>query len=310
MRGSPATPLVGAHMSTAGGLHRALERGRSIGCTAIQIFVKNNMRWLAPRLRPPEIRAFLDHPLRPEIRSVFAHAGYLINLAAPDPDTHARSLASLAAELVRADQLELPFLVLHPGNHMGAGVDAGLRRVIDSIDGIHRRHPAVATRIALETTAGQGTSLGHEIDHLRRIAQGVREPGRILICVDTAHLFAAGHDISTERGARRTFDAIARALGRERIAAVHCNDSRTALGSRVDRHAHIGEGRIGLAPFAVLMNAPAFRQVPKVLETPKEPDLADDARNLATLFALVRPRPAAGGRREGPAPAAPRPGPG
>src|SRR5437764_10922040 len=187
--------LLGAHMSIGGGVHRAIERSRSIDCTAMQIFVKNNMQWFARPLERAEISAFLEHAQRAELHSVFAHANYLINLAATNPQFHANSIRALSEELVRADQLELPFLVLHPGAHLGAGEEVGLEKIIDSIDEVFRKIPHVKTKIALETTAGQGSCIGHRFEQLAYVIGGVREHDRLCVCLDTAHVFAAGYDI-------------------------------------------------------------------------------------------------------------------
>ncbi len=275
-------------MSIAGGVHRAIERARSIDCTAMQIFVKNNMQWFARPFRPDEIGAFLDHPQRRELDVVFAHANYLINLAATNPQFHANSIRALSEELVRADQLELPFLVLHPGAHLGAGEEAGLAKVVKSIDRIFRGIRKVKTKIALETTAGQGSCLGHKFSHLAYIIGNVREPERLRVCLDTAHVFAAGYDIGSEKGTRAMFREFDRAIGLHRLAALHLNDSKTARGSRVDRHQHIGTGQIGLDAFRVIMRDRRFRKVPKVLETPKGPELMEDVENIKMLRSLVK----------------------
>jgi deoxyribonuclease IV len=277
-------------MSIRGGVQTAIERARSIGCTAMQMFVKNNMQWFARPLTGEEIRAFLEHQQRSELRSVFAHANYLINLAATNPKFHANSLRALLEELIRADQLELPFLVLHPGAHLGAGEEAGLAAIIASVDEVLGRSPKVKTRIALETTAGQGSCLGHRFEHIGFIIDNVREPERLCVCIDTAHLFAAGYDIAGEAAIRKTFREFDRVIGLERLAAIHLNDSKTPLGSRVDRHEHIGKGKIGLSAFRYIMRNPRFRQIPKVLETPKGKDLREDVMNLKTLRALAETR--------------------
>ena len=279
--------LLGAHMSIGGGVHMAIERGCSINCTAIQIFVKNNMRWFARPLTREEIAAFLNHVQRGELLSIFAHANYLINLAATNRQFHANSLRALSEELIRADQLELPFLVLHPGAHLGAGEDAGLDKVIASINRVLARIPKVKTRIALETTAGQGSCLGHKFEHFNYIIGGVREPERLCVCLDTAHVFAAGYDIASETAMRKMFTQFDRTIGLDSLVAIHLNDSKTARGSRVDRHEHISKGKIGLAAFRFIMRHRRFRKIPKVLETPKGKDLAEDVMNLRTLRALA-----------------------
>src|SRR6476619_2790396 len=282
-----STVLLGAHMSIGGGVHRAIERSCSISCTAMQIFVKNNMQWFARPLEKAEISAFLEHAQRAELASVFAHANYLINLAATNPQFHANSLRALAEELIRADELELPFLVLHPGAHLGAGEEAGLKKIADSVDEVFRKIPKVKTKIALEITAGQGSCIGHRFEHLAHIIANVREPERLRVCLDTAHLFAAGYEIGSESGVKKTFHEFDRVIGRNRLVAIHVNDSKTDRGSRVDRHEHIGTGRIGLAAFRFIMQSPRFRKIPKVLETPKGKDLAEDVINLKTLRRLI-----------------------
>jgi len=270
-------------MSISGGVSMAIERARSIDCTAMQIFVKNNMQWFARPLSRMEIRAFLDHVRRGELLSVFGHASYLINLATTNLQFHANSIRALAEELVRADQLELPFLVLHPGAHLGAGEQAGLEKIVNSIDEVFRKIPNVKTKIALEITAGQGSCIGHRFEHLAHIIENVREPEGLRVCLDTAHLFAAGYDISSESGVRKIFREFDRVIGHDRLVAIHVNDSKTPCGSRVDRHEHIGKGRIGLDVFRFIMRSPRFRKIPKVLETPKSKDLAEDVINLNTL---------------------------
>ncbi len=280
-------PLLGAHMSIAGGVDKAIDRALSIGCTAMQIFVKNNMQWFANPFAPEEVSAYLEHTRRNELRFVFGHTGYLINLAGTNPGFHARSVRSLGEELVRADQLQLPFLVLHPGAHLGAGVEAGLEKIVASIDEVFSQIPKAKTRIALEITAGQGTCLGHTFEHLACILDHAREPERLCVCLDTAHLFAAGYDISTKQGIKKTFADFDRIIGPGRLVALHLNDSKAALGSRVDRHDHIGKGKIGLEPFRYIMREARFKKIPKVLETPKGKDLAEDVVNMETLRALM-----------------------
>jgi len=283
----PAPLLLGSHVSTSGGCAMAIERGLSIGCTAMQIFVKNNMQWFAAPLPAADADAFRNHARRGELRAVFGHTGYLINLAATNPDFHARSMRSLGEELVRAEQLGLPFLVLHPGAHMGAGVEAGLAKVTASLDRLLAGSPKNPVRIALEITAGQGSTLGRTFEELAYLLEHVKRTDRLCVCLDTAHLFAGGHDISTTAGVKRTFQSFDKLIGRERLAALHLNDSKSALGSRVDRHEHIGKGRIGLDAFRYLMREPRFRNVPKVLETPKGKEMREDIENMALLKSLM-----------------------
>jgi deoxyribonuclease-4 len=279
--------LLGAHMSIGGGVHAAIERACSIECTAMQIFVKNNMQWFARPLTKEEIRSFVKHTQRAQIAAAFAHANYLINLAATNPQFHANSLRALAEELTRADQLELPFLVLHPGAHLGAGEEAGLNKIVGSIDAVFAVIPKVKTKIALETTAGQGSCLGHTFEQIAYIMQNVREPERLCVCLDTAHVFAAGYDLSTAAATKKMFAQFHRAIGLNHLAAIHVNDSKTERGSRVDRHAHIGTGQVGLEAFRVIMCDRRFAKIPKVLETPKGKDLAEDVENMRTLRGLI-----------------------
>jgi len=265
----------------------AIERALGIGCTAMQIFVKNNMQWFAAPLPAVEAEAFRKHARRGELRAVFGHTGYLINLATTNPDFHARSIRSLEEELVRAEQLGLPFLVLHPGAHMGAGIEPGLEKVVSSLDGVFAALPRNPVRIALEVTAGQGSTLGRTFEELAYILEHVDQTERLCVCLDTAHLFAGGHDISTAAGVKKTFASFDKIIGRDRLAALHLNDSKTALGSRVDRHEHIGKGWVGLEAFRFIMKEARFRKIPKVLETPKGKEMKEDVDNMAVLRGLM-----------------------
>lgn len=272
-------------MSIAGGPAKALERGRSIGCSAIQIFVKNNMQWFAKPFSDAVLASYRSFPDKPKL--VFGHTSYLINPGANNPEFVEKTLRALVEELVRADQLELPFLVLHPGAHMGDGEEAGIRRVTASLDKGFRALPDGKCKIALEITAGQGSSLGHTFGQLAKIIETSKFPERLLVCLDTAHLFEAGYDIGSAKGFWNTWKQFAAILGHERLAAWHLNDSKTALGSRVDRHEHIGHGKIGLMPFREIMRAKEFTNIPKVLETPKGEDLAEDVKNMKVLLGLL-----------------------
>jgi deoxyribonuclease-4 len=278
-------PLLGAHMSIGGGPAKALERGHSIGCNAIQIFVKNNMQWFAKPFAETELAAYHEYSDRPKV--IFGHTSYLINPGAKNPEFREKSIRALSEELSRADQLGLPFLVLHPGAHMGDGEETGLTRIVSSLDEAFASLPAGKCRIALEITAGQGTCLGHTFEHLATIIERSKFQERLTTCLDTAHLFAAGFDISTPKGFWDTVEKFDRIIGRDRLSAWHMNDSKTALGSRVDRHDHIGKGKIGLAPFREIMRSGEFAAIPKVLETPKGEDLKEDVVNLKVLRRLI-----------------------
>ena len=272
-------------MSISGGPYKALERGRSIGCTAIQIFVKNNMQWFAKPFTEMDLAAYREFSDRPAV--VFGHTSYLINPAAKNDEFREKSIRALGEELSRADQLGLPFLVLHPGAHMGDGEETGLNRVASALDVVFRSLPGGKCKVALEITAGQGTCLGHTFEHLAAIIERSKFQDRLVACLDTAHLFEAGFDISTAEGFWETIQKFDRIVGRHRLAALHLNDSKTPLGSRVDRHEHIGKGKIGLAPFREIMRSREFSAIPKVLETPKKEDLKEDVVNLRVLRELT-----------------------
>jgi deoxyribonuclease-4 len=279
--------LVGAHMSVAGGVHRAFERGESIGCTAMQIFVRNARQWDARPLPPEQVVLFAKERRRTGIDRIVSHGSYLVNLASRDDALRRKSIAAVVEELERSELLELEGLVLHPGADDGGGEDDGLRRIAEGVDEVSRRTRGFRCRILLETAAGQGASLGWRFEQLARIRGAVKEPERVGWCLDTCHVFAAGYDLRTARAVRDTLDEFDRVCGADGLGAVHLNDSLVRLGSRRDRHAHIGEGAIGRAGFRALLRDARVRRVPVVLETPKGDDLQEDARNLDLVRALA-----------------------
>jgi deoxyribonuclease-4 len=279
---------LGAHMSIAGGLHLALERGHAIGCGAVQIFLKNQRQWAARPLVAEEARAFAAARRRTRIRHAFAHASYLINLAAPGDPQWRQAVDALVDELERAEALRLACVVIHPGSHMGAGREAGVTRVVAALDEATRRTPGYGVRIALENTAGAGNMIGSRLPELGELLRGAARPERLGVCIDTCHLYAAGYDLRAVGGWEAAVEACAEHVGLSRILAFHLNDARAPLGSGLDRHEHIGRGFLGLAPFRRLLNDPRFSRVPKVLETAKDPEPVADLRNLATLRRLRR----------------------
>jgi len=266
----------------------ALKRAETIGAECVQVFVKNNMQWLGRAPSPEEIEHFSAERKRLRLGTVFGHAGYLINLGAPPSANRAKSLQSLIQEITFAGALGLPFLVLHPGAHLGAGEEAGLGQIVAGLDEVFRATKDSPVRIALENTAGQGSCLGNELEHLAAIFDRVEKPERLALCIDTAHLFAAGFDIRTGKGWDGTMRRLDALIGLKQIAAFHLNDSKTGLDSRVDRHEHIGKGKIGLEGFRHIVNDARFKSAPGCLETPKSADLHEDIENLATLRSLVR----------------------
>ena len=293
---------LGAHMSIAGGLHLALERGHALGCFAVQIFVKNQRQWAARPMGDDEVRAFRAARRATGIPWAFAHGSYLVNLGNPDASAWARAVDAFTDELERAEALGLACVAIHPGSHLGTGVEAGLARIASAVGEALRRTRGYRVRIALENTAGAGGTLGRTFGELGALLDRTDRPRRLGVCLDTCHLFAAGYDIRTPDGYRSALAECERAVGIERVLAFHLNDCKASLGSGLDRHENIGRGQLGLAPFRMLLNDARFRAVPKVLETPKDPEPAADLRNLAVLRRLRgvsarRSRPPAGRAR-------------
>lgn len=279
--------LLGSHMSVAGGLHLAFERGTRIGCTTMQIFVKNASMWTGKPLTPDAVASYKAAEAKATVAPVIAHAAYLINLCARADGVLRRSRDGLVDELTRCTALGIAGLVVHPGAHMGAGERDGLARIAESLNLIHEELPGPSTPTLLETTAGQGTALGYRFEHLRRIIDLVEDNARVAVCLDTCHLFAAGYPIHTEAGWESTMRDLEAIIGLEKVAAVHVNDSKRECGSRIDRHEHIGQGLLGETAFHMVMNDPRLRAVPKILETEKSEDMHEDVENMARLRALV-----------------------
>lgn len=281
--------ILGIHASIAGGYHKAVERAHLCGGDCIQIFTKNNAQWRAKNITRQDAKKFRQTLDELKLSHPIVHDSYLINLASPDRALWRRSVNALVAELRRAETLGIPFVVAHPGAYTTSSEDQGLRQIVRAMDEIHRRTGRIEAQCLLETTAGQGTSLGWRFEQLAEILDGVRQPDRLGICFDTCHVFAAGYPLGTEKEYRTTMRALARSVGLKRIKAFHLNDSRRELGSRVDRHAHIGRGRIGLEPFRRLLNDRRFRKIPMYLETPKgkEKGVDLDEINLKTLRRLI-----------------------
>jgi deoxyribonuclease-4 len=280
-------PLLGTHISVAGGLFNAFPRAESIGCATMQIFVKNANQWFAKPLSESETATFREHASASSVRPVIAHAAYLINLCAVNPDTLNKSRSAYEDELRRCESLGVSALVFHPGAHMGAGEEEGLARIAESLNIIHDRTPGFTVKTTLETTAGQGTALGHTFAHLQAIIEKVEQKDRVAVCMDTCHMFTAGYSVGTAEG----WDALMRqfdeTVGLARLAAIHVNDSKKPFGSRLDRHHHIGMGEIGLEGFRPMMNDPRLSSVPKILETEKSEDMHEDVENMDRLRSLL-----------------------
>ena len=279
----------GAHVSIAGGIHRAVDRAVDAGCEAMQVFVKANKRWAATPLADDEVVAFRDGIEEHGLRPVFAHASYLLNPASGAPGIRERTVAALAVELDRCRRLGLAGIVLHPGAHGGAGESVGLDRALRALARARARAPG-SPPILLESTAGQGTALGSRLEHLAWLVERL-PPGSAGVCLDTCHLHAAGYALDSAPSVAATLDEVDAAIGIERVALVHLNDSQGLPGSRRDRHAAIGEGTIGTEGFASLLADPRARSIPGILETPKGEDGEMDRVNLARLRALATGSP-------------------
>lgn len=279
--------LLGAHMSIEGGFDKAIDRGKSIRCTTIQIFTKSNTQWRAVPLKKSVIEDFRIKKEESGISPVFGHNCYLINLASNDKEIYKKSMETLLAELSRCETLGIPFLVMHPGSHMGAGEKEGMKRIAESLDEIFDKITNYKVQIALETTAGQGRNVGYRFEQIAEIIGLMKYKKRAGVCLDTCHIFAAGYDIRDKKSYEKTIDEFDRIIGIGRLMAIHMNDSKKELGSRVDRHWHIGKGFIGLEAFRLIMNDERFRKIPKVLETPKEADMKEDVMNLRVLKSLL-----------------------
>jgi deoxyribonuclease IV len=282
------TILLGAHMSIAGGVHRAVERAASIGCTTMQMFVKNNNQWRGKTLEAEDIATYKKLLRESSIGPVVVHDTYLINLCATNNDILQKSREALKDELDRCETLDVDYLNFHPGSHMGAGEEDGMKRIAESLNMIHEQTVGYRVKSVIETTAGQGTAIGYRFEHLRQIIDLVEQQERMAVCVDTCHIFAAGYDIVTEAGYEQTFNEFDSIIGLDRLVAFHVNDAKRERGSRIDRHEHIGKGTIGKAGFRLLMNDARFSAIPKILETPKEEDMKEDVINMRVLRSLVK----------------------
>lgn len=280
--------LLGCHASIAGGYHRAIERGSELGCTALQIFTRNQLRWRAKPIEDRELFLFREaREKHREIGIVFAHGSYLLNIAAFDEGLRRRSMCSLAEELERCSLLSLSYLIIHPGSHGGAGEERGIENVTSCLNGVLNT-ASEGTLLCIETTAGQGSGIGYRFEHLREIMHGL--PGdRVGVCLDTCHIFAAGYDLRSRAAYEATIEQLDRIVGLDRLKVIHLNDSKGELGSRIDRHEHIGQGRIGEEAFARIMRDRRFEGVPKIIETPKKEGGKEmDAVNISLLRSYTR----------------------
>jgi len=276
-------------MPTAGGVEKAPERGKSVGCLAMQIFTKNQNQWRGKKLEKKSVESYLRNLDDAGITHVASHDSYLINLASPDTAMLKKSFDAFIDEIERAALLKIPYLVFHPGSHLGTGEEAGLKSVAKAMnEAIKKTKHCPEVILTIETTAGQGTNLGWKFDHIAFLVDKVKDKKRVGVCLDTCHVFAAGYDIRTWEGYKKTFKEFDEKVGLDYLRFFHINDSKKEFGSRVDRHEHIGKGFIGKDAFGFLVNDRRFFQTPMVLETPKGKDLAEDRENLKLLRSLIR----------------------
>jgi len=276
--------LIGAHMSIAGGLDQALVRGKSIGCTTIQIFTKSNRQWAAKKLTDDDIEKFKKTQKEFGISPVVAHSSYLINLGSPKKDISEKSTDALAIELERCEALGIPYLILHPGSCLTSSEEECIKQIAQNLNKVFQRAPG-KTMVLLETMAGQGSIIGYKFEQLAQIIKLTKNKKRIGVCLDTCHVFAAGYDFRIKKKYEDMWKEFDKTIGLKKLKVIHINDSGRDLGARVDRHTDIGKGKIGLEGFKLLFNDPRFFDIPKLLETPK--DLADDKRNINTIKKLL-----------------------
>ena len=282
--------MFGSHLSIAGGLHNALLDAKRLDMDCVQIFTKNQRQWKVPPLTDKQINLWQQHQEESGIQDVVSHDSYLINLASPVPEAWSKSVALFREELLRCEALGIAYLVAHPGAHMGSGEEAGIEQVAKSLNKLHEELPELKVITCLEITAGQGSGLGWRFEHLRDIIDQVTQTDRVAVCLDTAHLLAAGYDLTSGAGAKAVLKECDDVLGMDRVKVLHLNDSKTPLGSRVDRHEHIGLGHVSIDAFGVIMKNKYFKKIPKILETPKQ-DAPDgrpwDEINLDILRGLA-----------------------
>ncbi len=279
--------ILGAHFSIAKGLHDAVYQAKAYGCNTLQMFTKNATAWKERMVTPAEQKRFELAKTETGIHAIYSHTSYLINLASPDPKKHAMSYSALKQELIRSSTLRIPYCVLHPGAHMGSGIDAGLLKISESLNRIFSETADTTSRLLLETTAGQGSGLGHKFEQLAEIIDRIDLKKRVGVCLDTCHIFAAGYDLRTLETYQQTMNHFDAVLGLNQLFAVHINDSKKDLGSRVDRHTHIGKGALGENAFKHLLNDERLLHIPKLLETAKAEDGIDwDQRNLDLLRSM------------------------
>lgn len=282
------TLLLGAHCSTEGGLHTAFERAEKIKATAIQIFTQNARQWHASTIEPYQVEIYKLRKLKSKVKIVISHDSYLINLCAKDNNVHKKSEIAFKNEIIRCNLLDIRLLVFHPGSHLGQGEEYGLKKIADTLNKLHQETKNCNVISVVETTSGQGTNLGYKFEHINQIIEMVENKSRIGVCIDSCHIFSAGYDIRDEKKYSMTIKLFDEIIGLKYLKVIHLNDSKSDFGSRVDRHEHIGKGKIGVKPFSYFMNDKRFINIPKIIETPKGKDLKEDIVNLKLLRKLIK----------------------
>jgi len=277
--------LFGAHISIAGGIFKAIERGENLGCDSIQIFTKNQRQWKAKPYNEKDIVRFKENFKKSRIKKVVAHSSYLINLGSPKKESLIKSRESFIDEITRCHLLSVPMIVVHPGSHLGHGEKEGIKIITESMNFIIEKTSHTDVKILLETVAGQGTNIGYRFEHIKEIMDGIENKQRVGVCFDTAHVFEAGYDIRSKESFQKVLEEFDRIIGLDNLLAFHINDSKTPLASRVDRHTNIGDGEIGLEAFRFLVNNKLFSDLPMILETPGGEEAY--IKDLKTLKGLI-----------------------
>lgn len=280
--------LLGAHCSIEGGLHTAFDKGELIKATAIQIFTQNARQWHSSIITPNQIEIYKLRKLKSKVKIVIAHDSYLINLCSKDINVQKKSTIAFKGEIERCNALDITLLVFHPGSHLGIGEEEGLIKIAQTLNKIHKETDGLKVISVLETTAGQGTNLGYKFEHLKKIIDMIYDKKRIGVCIDSCHIFAAGYEIRDKKSYNSTIKKFDDIIGLKYLKVIHLNDSKSDFGSKVDRHEHIGKGKIGKEAFSFFMNDKRFEKIPKIIETPKSKDLHEDIENLKLLRKLIK----------------------
>ncbi|MCB5230056.1 MAG: deoxyribonuclease IV [Candidatus Cloacimonas sp.] len=275
---------LGCHISISNGMELIFERAEEATAKSIQIFVTNQNQWSTRTPKPDEVAAFLENRQEFNPYTIVTHSRYLINLCSNDKEKEEKSVNALRDELALCVEFKIPYIVLHPGSHLGEGEEWGLVKIVQNLDLIIDEFPGLTTKILLETTAGQGTNLGYKFEHLNYILENTRYPECMGVCFDTCHTFVAGYDLKDDYDG--VFEEFDRIVGLDQLKVFHLNDTKKGLGSKVDRHEHIGKGELGIGAFERLMNDPRFKETPMILETPQGKDYEMDKENLRVLRSL------------------------